>query len=64
MSEDTLRAVVGALPGQAADIRHRLGLSLEDTYAALVRLHDQGRAAMQPLENRRHGCRTRTWIRP
>jgi hypothetical protein len=62
MSEDTLRAVLGVLPGFADEVRHRLGLTHEETYAALVRLYEQERAAFQ-TGDKAHTRRPALWAR-
>jgi hypothetical protein len=62
MSEDTLRAVLGVLPGFAEEVRRRLGLTHEETYSALVRLHEQGRAAFQ-TGDKAHNRRPALWDR-
>jgi sugar-specific transcriptional regulator TrmB len=52
-------AILPLLPSTANQLRHRLGLTHEQVYAALVRLHDMGFARVSPVG----ACRNipRTW---
>ena len=49
MKLSTYEAIVQMLtskPLKAADIAHRCGVEIEEAYGALVRLYDEGRAAV------------------
>ena len=51
MSDDQISKVLQAPPGTGAQVVDRMrthGWTFEDTYTALVRLHDQGRAFLAP----------------
>jgi sugar-specific transcriptional regulator TrmB len=55
---EAARTILQLLPSTADQLRHLLGLTHEQVYAALVRLHDMGCARVSPGE-----CRVgpRTW---
>ena len=60
MSDEVLDAVWCALPAPAAQVRAELGMTHEDTYAALVALEAQG-VAFVVVSTPRRGRRTVHW---